>query len=1224
MKTGLLRIILIDAYMGPRRNEFRVGRHANISGTNGAGKTTLLKLIPFFYGAEPAKLSARSHNHRGFVDWYLPRPTSLIIFEYQGTHRKNCVVVYRHSSGDKPAYRLLASPFDIDLFSEDSANGRMFIEAASLPKHWVEHGIDHTRQIEQVVDYRAIIQNDRGSVQRSGASKDLHTMAAQYSIGSKLGAMKHIDKIALSILDRSGNMENIRLMLADIMRDEGVEIPTLKLHKDIPTQIANIKTLREFEKNLPDINKTIQRAHEYAEIQIELDNLSGELSAIIEIQRTSIDKTDRALDALETDLHVLNTSWENEKNQLEANLSTAKVEFGEKDETVTRLHNKYAEWEEMDIESRVADVGRLDAFESDLENARQRVETLTSAVSELRAKSDERKSTVDKSHYAEQQRISREKQRVEQERRANSESTARRREENQRQHNAERDLVREQWAPGVEELIRQQAAAQTNANQSAPTDEEALRREVAEQDLDQKNQAAEQAQKHVDAADQHSRKALRAFEDAERKWNSAKQIQDDALQQLEQLREWAAPQKDTFLAQLRMEHPQWHETIGRVINMDVLARNDLDPVRVDESQTLFGWQIHHQVIPKSDLALSAEALEQRIEDQEAVFARAREHASDMEVLMGKAGEERAAADKAKQEAETTLAAAKRHAGAARDALRIIREEISQAVARRRNEAKTNAAELTKKLQTYREDLANAVNEVTEREKEAAQEITSNYALEDSRLGQQLDGLTREEKYEAEKYKATLNEIEADYTKACAKEGIDEATLKSADAAVKVAREVLERVQSYKKSVRAYQAWLEESWSTREALAAQRAHALSVQSACEGRLQTRTDETIEARKKLTGRRTDLQRDKRTFSSILEECTTLQRRIGVQVTASVNETPRPYTTVIALATSAMDSRDELKIEINSGVDKAERMIGRHPESQIYAAWGVLRTEMERTAASVTPDQLRLSLALQLQRLVSDNLPQAKRTMIGYVRSTGNQLTQFYNSMKNISSAIAGQSRRISGSINQTMRFDALADMEVRLVSRIESQDYWDALEQFQQQWLLWQDDSDTSLPPAELDEALVSAAQAIQNARLLTSMDNVFDLEIALTENGRRVVAKSAKDLEQISSVGLSYLVLCSLFAGISRMLCQDSSVLIHWPVDELGNLSPENIGRLFKMLDDNNIVMVSGFPTSEPTYLRLFMEHHDIDPKRGVVEVIVEDDALSGLLRQRTAEAVVGE
>jgi hypothetical protein len=66
--------------------------------------------------------------------------------------------------------------------------------------------LEHSKQIEVTLDYRAVIQGDAELINRAG-DKALRKLAIQFSLSGK---MRYIDKMATAILGRSGNMERTR------------------------------------------------------------------------------------------------------------------------------------------------------------------------------------------------------------------------------------------------------------------------------------------------------------------------------------------------------------------------------------------------------------------------------------------------------------------------------------------------------------------------------------------------------------------------------------------------------------------------------------------------------------------------------------------------------------------------------------------------------------------------------------------------------------------------------------------------------------------------------------------------------------------------------------------------------------------------------------------------------------------------------------------------------
>jgi hypothetical protein len=96
--------------------------------------------------------------------------------------------------------------------------------------------------------------------------------------------------------------------------------------------------------------------------------------------------------------------------------------------------------------------------------------------------------------------------------------------------------------------------------------------------------------------------------------------------------------------------------------------------------------------------------------------------------------------------------------------------------------------------------------------------------------------------------------------------------------------------------------------------------------------------------------------------------------------------------------------------------------------------------------------------------------------------------------------------------------------------------------------------------------------------------------------------NAKDLETLSSNGLSYLILCTIFVAFIRKIRGDAKVQITWAVDELLDLDIRNIGTLLKMLQKNGIVLVSACPDADMDVLLHFKKRYKVMRNDNIPEV----------------------
>ena len=175
--AGLKRIILIDTGLFPGRDTFLdVSGHTTATGTNGSGKTSLILLIPFFYGHEPRSLSTHAADKQSFVDFYLPRVSSLLIFEYENHLGEGvCVVASRSVSGSSVVYQFVNAAYAPELFVNDNDN--CFFNRDEVSHQWDRLDIEHSPKIQNIREYRSIIQHDTKVIRYSSERKKLQNCA---------------------------------------------------------------------------------------------------------------------------------------------------------------------------------------------------------------------------------------------------------------------------------------------------------------------------------------------------------------------------------------------------------------------------------------------------------------------------------------------------------------------------------------------------------------------------------------------------------------------------------------------------------------------------------------------------------------------------------------------------------------------------------------------------------------------------------------------------------------------------------------------------------------------------------------------------------------------------------------------------------------------------------------------------------------------------------------
>jgi hypothetical protein len=186
-----------------------------------------------------------------------------------------------------------------------------------------------------------------------------------------------------------------------------------------------------------------------------------------------------------------------------------------------------------------------------------------------------------------------------------------------------------------------------------------------------------------------------------------------------------------------------------------------------------------------------------------------------------------------------------------------------------------------------------------------------------------------------------------------------------------------------------------------------------------------------------------------------------------------------------------------------------------------------------------------------------------------------------------------------------------------------EYWQSLKNFGDNYHQYRDQRDltgnTEIPNT-LIEAMGELTSLLPETGISIKHLSLFDIEFTITENGHVKHARNAKELKDVSSTGLSYLALITFFTGVTSMLRRNNPTVICWPIDELGDLAPENIEAMMNMLEQQNIHILSATPTADRHVLGLFKRRYQLD-KQKLHEVNLPESKLGRLLNQINQEEV---
>lgn len=255
MKSALLRIITNQSAF-PSLTEISLTGHSNISGTNGAGKTSSLVLVPVFYGIDPQYMVRE--KPKTFLDFYLSKARSFVIFEYQRQDQISCVVLYRHNN--TLHYRFVKGDADSTLFTEQS---KMKLNNAENIDCWLSEDIaqitEVSRQIKTIKDYCAIIQHNLSHLSPIKARQSgLKDIADKFSLCRPGKSMRHIERLTSVMHKKTKLMEGLKDMVADCFIDSQLDVGKAPYNDNDTLTIDALSALERMMSHQSEFESAIQ------------------------------------------------------------------------------------------------------------------------------------------------------------------------------------------------------------------------------------------------------------------------------------------------------------------------------------------------------------------------------------------------------------------------------------------------------------------------------------------------------------------------------------------------------------------------------------------------------------------------------------------------------------------------------------------------------------------------------------------------------------------------------------------------------------------------------------------------------------------------------------------------------------------------------------------------------------------------------------------------------
>jgi hypothetical protein len=974
-----------------------------------------------------------------------------------------------------------------------------------------------------------------------------------------------------------------------------------------------ISSLCEFEKSIPQMKNVLNRHYERFDIEKRLGLYGGQLQYAETNLTEEVKQKTHALNILHEQMTTLKSEWGSAYDQLSLRLIKAKNEVNSCDKNISQIDQQYAVYEEQNMDQKASDLDNLGQFMEDaaavnsrymalIENVKQEENALNRQLNEAHLRYDKIRKSAQKK--LDDERISSH---------TKEQAYFDKRETISNREQVDIEAVRVQARPERDELKESIASAKVEASRGGSTEEERTsqtilqeRIEGLDREVENKRQILEKKQSALDSAKVQQDASNDDFSRAKRSLTA----ENDRLDQLHKL---AFAEDGTWLKKLRDSHPGWVMHLGKVINPTLLQRKDLHAEYVvDDLETIFGWSINMHAIATPQYAESEDQLRAEYVIQEALVVRAKDQLAEFEIACKKASKLFKSANDECKGARQELRQVTHQKEEAQRHYQVQNRQIDEAIDDRRRAAKKELSRLNTEFEVFEQALKQRLGAVKSRYINERSEMHGAWSIEQSRMLENITRLSNELDSGAKSYECRLQEIKGDFNKACSEKGIDGSTIASAKRVSDDSQDKVNFVRGSAGEVNAYRNWLQAEWCARDGL---------ISRLCELQADHEVVKVeIEERQRAYKRQLDAhgKNEKQinshlvTLNGQIEQINMLGPRFGFYMKdADTDKLTIPFELLVQEILSLLDNNDELKNKLIDDIQRVNSKIDQFAETQIAQAWQRAKDNLRHQLGFDDPfdRNFLINLPQALEVFIDEEVISIKSARIESLRGIGKGLTDFFEKLRVIHNRIKDQSRKITASISENMKIDALSSIRLSLTSRIDSLDYWKSLQDFSKSWYEWREAGESGLPDQQFLDEMAVLINALQSIRSGDHLRDYFDLHIRMVENGNERIIKNDRQLEDSTSDGLKYLALCVIFIAISRQLCPDRDVKLHWPIDELGILHGENISRLFQMLDQGGIVMVGGFPSEDPVLLRNFKHRQVIDFKKGIRVIDIPESSL---------------
>lgn len=1190
----LLRALLVDSLSKGRIVDFELDGGAIVTGTNGGGKTSMLQLLLLFYGTNPNDLVSPGKD--SFIQYYLPRVTSYIAFEYQRDDgQKRMVVAYANTTGEKVFYRFVRQGFDDRIFISDD---KTFIENEHLKRRLVELDIGHSpKQVSTYTDYRAIIQFSPSRVSDRQAKEFVKELCYDYSFTRIGKPLTHVDRLALGMFSQKSNFEDLQSIVIDSVSDnllsQSIRIDRTSVEswpRKYHSYLAVMAEKETYQNALEDKKGYDDRRQTLSELHQKVIMLHDQL--LIQVARAS----DQLAQAKAQQV-IEGTAYLAEQKNLQSEEVKTQLALDNVTKVIAEITEGKATFDREDILARHRAYKNKDNLENQQASLKAQIEALTG----------DQKSIVGKFQlikYGIQEANGRELAVL------------------QEQRDAARDTLQHQLRSNQDLLAREEGQREA-AYQDARATRENLAQSLSEQlgglkhRVDYPVVSAELLQLQANKGEQIGRtraslaklqgelhqaerqqdKSKSEVERIEQRVSTAKKAAILAEEQLQEILKSSQAEPGTLLHFLREATPEWGVNIARVVRRDILLRTDLSPCLVSGGSGVFGLEL--------DLGALDPVAESNAEFMQAAIEEAQESLKKADDLLAALQAERKlATEQNEKDAKAVSALFKSKLSLSGDLALMEKEhaDLALQLVQATKKAKAEAEAQLELLKSKIADAKNALATFDQSYHSDRQNLRERFAVERARHQAEFDSTNTNlsAAFEAlrQQTEAQIRDCDVQCQQALEAKGVDVGALAKLQQQVDHIEATLQEMRAYHKTYLCWMTWYQQVFSRlsehearqsdlsqelqlrRQAIANHAsAYALQVESL------NQSIATLDAQHQQS------QQDALLASGTKEKLIAFEP-------SSTAITFDPNWTAQALSAASREALADLRrhtMVLDAKLLKLKKAFESHINSPAYDAFTFYG---QHHHIEKSQDFLPFYTAWY-EGQHKDVFFLLRQT----AREFSNEVAAFHSTLRTFNDRLNRFNRELQEHLNSyNSDFGSISGLNVTIHSTVDELKFWGVLKRIVTSRDTWIRD-DEKLPDHDFVECMQALLDNWELKRGITAdFKHLINIRGSVTEKGNLRHFRRSEDLGNVSSTGLSYIVLMILFVAFWRKIRKDAPVRLVWALDELRTIDIDNISGLTKLLDRNHISLASACPDSDAKVICHFQQRYRIDPDRRLSRV----------------------